>query len=70
MIFVSADRITDPKTGIPYFEDKVKIMDAETMKKLNLRIGLPATIIINTGSRTLLSYILRPFTERLDQSLK
>lgn len=70
LIYVSADRITDPKTGIPYFEGKVKIIDAEIMKKLNLRIGLPATIIINTGSRTLLSYILRPFTERFDQGLK
>lgn len=70
LIYVSADRITDPKTGVPYFEGKVKITNSDEMKNLNLRIGIPATIIINTGSRTLLSYILRPFTERLAQGLK
>jgi hypothetical protein len=65
LIYLAADQITDPRTGEVYLEGRVKLGDRHQLEELNLRAGLPAAILINAGSRTLLRYMVRPFTERL-----
>ena len=35
-----------------------------------IRPGMPASVLIRTGERTMLSYLLKPFMERLDKSFK
>jgi len=68
--YLAADQITDPKTGEVYLEGRVTLADDSDLNKLSLRAGLPAAILINTGPRTLLSYMVRPFTERLAKGLQ
>jgi protease secretion system membrane fusion protein len=49
------------------------IVTAEGMKKLNgrhLQPGMPAQVVIKTGERSLLTYILHPLTKRLAASMK
>ncbi|WP_323012056.1 HlyD family type I secretion periplasmic adaptor subunit [Castellaniella sp.] len=73
LVTISADRITDQRTGIPYYQAKVKLLpEGEEMVKAvggDIRAGMPATVMIKLGERTLFSYLLKPFLERLHTSL-
>lgn len=73
LLTVSADRITDPRTGMPYYQAKVKLMPEgqEMIDSIGgeIRAGMPATVIIKLGERTLFSYLMKPFLERLHTSL-
>ncbi len=68
--YLSADRITDARTSQVYLEGRVSLDDPLDATRLNLRAGLPATVLLKTGPRTLLSYITRPLTERLSKGLQ
>jgi multidrug resistance efflux pump len=68
--YLSADRITDTRTNQIYLEGRVSLEDQSQIEALNLRAGLPATVLLNTGPRTLLSYIIRPLTERMAKGLQ
>lgn len=68
---ISADRIVDEKTGQPYYLGKVAIT-AKGLHDLGLQTllpGMPAEVLINTGSRTLLSYLLQPASNWMARSL-
>ena len=59
---VSADRLTDEKTGEPYFLAKVKVDTADLAELHDVRLspGMPAEVMILTGEHTLLDYMLAP----------
>ena len=69
--YVSADRKVDKKGNFPYYRVDIAITKKgfEQLKEYNfkLKVGMPATIMIKTGSRTFLSYILKKF---LDMKIK
>lgn len=58
---VSADRLVNDRTGVSYYRVHVDLTgvgaDVQGEKILP---GMPAEVIINTGSRTLASYLLEP----------
>lgn len=59
---ISADRLTDEKSGDPYYLVRVKITD-EGLKRLadnKLQPGMPAEVLINAGDRTMLQYLMKP----------
>jgi HlyD family type I secretion membrane fusion protein len=58
----SADALTDSKTGALYFEAEVTVPEKETNKipAELLRPGVPATVMVKTGSRTILGYLFAP----------
>lgn len=62
VVTVSADRFVDKATNIPYYLARVEI-DNDELKELHevdLYPGMPADVLIVTGQRTLLSYLLNP----------
>ena len=77
--WVSADKIptTDQMTmrqvqGDGYYTAKIRI-SPEELKKLGdqqLYPGMPADVIIKTGRRTFMTYLLKPFTDRAALSLQ
>ncbi len=68
---VSADRIVDQRTGRAYFIAKVEMDQAElTARGLILAPGMSADVIIITGERTILDYILSPLTSGMRRSLR
>jgi protease secretion system membrane fusion protein len=72
VVSVSADLITESQPPISYFLARVEITP-EGMSALGARRmhpGMPAEIIILTGERTLLTYLLNPLTRRLAASMK
>lgn len=71
VLTVSADRLEDEKTGEPYYLAQVAVTDEgmEALHGNNIRPGMPAAVLIRTGERTLLGYLMKPFKDRLDKSL-
>lgn len=70
VLTVSADRLTDPQTGMPYYLAQIEVTDSgmELLRYNHIRPGMPAAVLIRTGERTMLSYLFKPFLERLDKS--
>jgi membrane fusion protein, protease secretion system len=69
---ISADILQDPGTTVPYYLARVTITE-EGMKKLGRRQmqpGMPVEVIIKTGERSMLTYLLHPLTKRLSASMK
>lgn len=74
LITVSADRLIDPHTGMPYFLGRVQVSKEglETLIRTRHPIhpGMPADVVIKTGERTLLQYLINPLTSRIASALK
>lgn len=62
VITVSADRFEDATTGRAYYTARVEVPAEElaSLKNVELTPGMPAEVLIVTGSRTMLSYLLDP----------
>ena len=58
---LSADALTDAR-GAPYFEAEVNVPEKakRSLPPALLRPGVPATVLIKTGSRTLIAYLFDP----------
>jgi HlyD family type I secretion membrane fusion protein len=70
---ISADRMTDERTGEPYFLAKVEVAPAELKRlapEIELTPGMPAEVMILTGERTLLDYLIRPFIVSVTKSFR
>jgi len=71
VVQVSADRLTDERTGQPYYLARVKVT-AEGERKLGDRKlvpGMPADVLINTGERTMLQYLMQPARNAISESM-
>lgn len=67
VLSISADRLQDERSGDNYFLARLEL-DASQPKAvdgLTIVPGMPATVFIQTGSRTPFSYFLQPFSDRL-----
>ncbi len=70
---ISADRLVEEHTGEPYFLAKVEVDPSELERiapDIELGPGMPADVMILTGERTLLDYLIRPFVESLTKSFR
>ncbi len=71
---ISGDLLTEQQGGmmVSYYLARVRVTP-EGMKALGnrqLQPGMPAEVIIKTGERSLLTYLLHPLTKRLAASMK
>ena len=68
---VSADRLVDRRTGEPYYEARV-VLDPQqpALADLSLQPGMPAEIMILTGRRTTLDYLLKPIVTSFRRALR
>ena len=68
----SPDRLIDPATGFPYYVVNLDIPEDERalLDGLVLLPGMPAEVFIQTGERTVWSYIVRPVTDAMRRSLR
>ncbi len=64
VINLSADRLTDEKTGAPYYQAQVELTPESYEKLGNLELvpGMPAEVFINTGERTVFEYLMQPIS--------
>lgn len=69
---VSADRIVDQRTGMPYYKGRVTIPPEQLARLTGLKLhsGMMAEAMIKRGEQTALSYLLKPMVESFARSFK
>ena len=76
LISVSADRLVDDSEGrkVPYYLARVDIsasgMQALANAKFVLLPGMPAEVLVNTGERTMLQYLIAPLSDTVARSFR
>ena len=72
VLTIAADRLVDETSKEPYYLAQVEVTEAgmEMLGNNQIRAGMPATVIIKTGERNLLSYLLKPLLARIDSAFK
>lgn len=68
---VSADRLRDELTGMPYYRIKAKVAPQalKMVSELGLQAGMPVELFIRTGERTLMNYLFKPIFDRAHTAL-
>lgn len=74
LLSVSTDAVVDASAAQPvtYYQARLAI-EPEGLKRLGSRVlqpGMPAEVIIVTGERSLLTYLLHPFLKRVASAMK
>jgi membrane fusion protein, epimerase transport system len=71
IINISADRLLRESGGAPYFLAQVEVDPASLARMPHVRLlpGMPAEVLISTGTRTLLQYLLQPASNVIARSL-
>jgi protease secretion system membrane fusion protein len=69
---VSTDLLTDPQAQVSYYLARVALtpQGLKSLQGRQLQPGMPAEVVIKTGERSLLNYLLHPLIKRMAASLK
>ena len=69
---VSADLTTDQRTGAAYYVVRITLSESELARLEGLRLvpGMPVEAFIRTGERTVLSYVMKPFTDQITRAFR
>lgn len=69
---ISLDVLSDPNSQHSYYLGRVVVTPSgmQTLGSRRLQPGMPAEIVVKTGSRTLMQYILHPLIKRVASSMK
>lgn len=69
---VSGDLIVEPQTNAAYYLARINVTakGVQTLGARQMQPGMPAEVILKTGERSLLTYLLHPLTKRLAASMK
>jgi len=68
--YISADRLVPETGGYPYYLARLEVTDQGmiALQGHTLIPGMPAEVLINTGTRTLLQYLLQPALDAYSRS--
>jgi HlyD family secretion protein/epimerase transport system membrane fusion protein len=71
VVSVSGDRLINSITNAPYFLSRIEIPLSEKAKlgTIKLTAGMPADVLIQTGERTALDYLIKPMTDAFARGL-
>ncbi|MDQ0422829.1 HlyD family secretion protein [Peteryoungia aggregata LMG 23059] len=69
---VAADLTVDPSTGLSYYVIRVATEPgiARTIPDITLVPGMPAEVLVQTGERTALSYLIKPLADQLARAFR
>jgi multidrug efflux pump subunit AcrA (membrane-fusion protein) len=72
VLWVSADRLEDPKTKQPYYLARIELDEAQLARLENVRLypGMPADTMIVTAQRTALDYLLTPIERMFSRGMR
>ncbi len=67
VLTVSADLMQDPNNGVTYYRARLTLPDSEIARLGDKRLvpGMPVEAFVQTGSRTILSYLLKPLADNI-----
>jgi HlyD family secretion protein len=65
--YVSADTSHDQQTNAPYFTVRIVLPDEERHRLAGQQLvpGMPAEVFMQTGSRTMMSYLFKPIADQM-----
>jgi multidrug efflux pump subunit AcrA (membrane-fusion protein) len=67
---ISRDRLVDDVNHQPYFLAQVVAGDIPDDVRARLRAGMSAEVLVPTGERTVLEYLIKPMRDRLQSALR
>jgi membrane fusion protein, type I secretion system len=69
---ISPDTAQDPKSALSFYTVEIAISAAEIARLGSLRIvpGMPVEAFIQTGERTVLSYLLKPLSDQVTRAFR
>lgn len=69
---VGADVLTDEVTRMPYYSVQAKVTadGMKTLGALQIRPGMPVAVVVKTGERTMLNYLVKPMIDRVSGAFK
>ena len=69
---VSADVTTDQRTGMRYYTVRIALPAEEVARlgELQLVPGMPVEVFIQTGDRTVMSYLVKPLFDQLTRAFR
>ena len=71
VVVVSADRLTDERTGVPYYAVTLRLNDEDVRGAgVALQSGMPAEAVIPTRGRTVLEYLAGPLLDELSGAMR
>ncbi|GBF26482.1 type I secretion system membrane fusion protein PrsE [bacterium MnTg02] len=72
VMLVSADALTDDRSGESYYLAEIRVIDTpETSAIINrLHPGMPAEVMIKTGERTALAYLVQPILDSVNRAMR
>ncbi|KZN63237.1 hypothetical protein N473_17570 [Pseudoalteromonas luteoviolacea CPMOR-1] len=66
---LAQDTINDERTGQPYYQVAIRVNQDALTEKLVLQPGMPVQAFIKNGERSMLSYLLKPLTDRIPNAM-
>jgi len=72
VIFISPDLVQDTRTGQSYYRIKVQL-DSKSMAdapQIVLKAGMPAEVFVQTGDRSILSFLVKPMLDQLRHAFR
>ncbi|WP_288409990.1 HlyD family type I secretion periplasmic adaptor subunit [uncultured Sphingomonas sp.] len=72
VVLVAADRAVDAEGKQAFYPVRVEISDAEMRRypEMRLRPGVPAEVFIETGNRTMMSYLTKPLRDQFERAFR
>jgi len=72
VVRIAADTTTDQRTGQSYYLVRISMTASEIgrLGKVKLTPGMPVEAFIQTGERTLLSYLVKPLHDQLMRAFR
>ncbi len=73
VVGISADRLVDERTGMPYYLAEIEMDRAAVQSALGsatLQPGLPAEVMISLGEHTPLEYMIAPLSRRVEHAMR
>jgi HlyD family secretion protein len=67
---IAADTTQDGRTGLPYYSVQIGMDRAPSTFPSKLRSGMPVDAFIETGERTMLSYLIKPLADQVRRSFR
>ena len=72
LTFVSPELVTERESGLSYYRIRVRLNEEwmPEVEKLNLISGMPVEIFVETGNRSMLSYITKPLRDQFARAFR
>jgi len=69
---ISADTTVDQRTGVSYYTVRIALIPDEVAKLEDVKLvpGMPVETFVQTGDRTVISYLAKPFLDQIKRAFR